>query len=405
MEPTTTQPTTKRPSIDAVEGAWPSFGFDDANSGHAPDSHGPTGEPRVRWNASAPIGLGVPVVDAETVFVPTDTEAVVALYATDGTERWRSEVPGRHVRTPAVADDLVCVAGDSLRAFDVGDGSEQWSYDSFEGANGGLTASEGTLFFCANESAYAVDAATGERQWSTAITDAPSTYGPPAVVDETLVLRTGGGDESIVALDASDGTEQWRTTFGSNLSVPSGADGTIYVGVERAYTDPYEEETVFAVDVASGERTPLFTTPGRGPPDVAITDEGLVVYEQVTNPPDDPSTETQTVVETNPGTTPDSTDDGKSTHVFGISRDGVEQWATSVTDGSEDNGWEFTAPAVADGIAYVLLDSGRLIGLDVATGDRRLDFSPGRYGYDVVGPVVVDGVAFAAGSGGVLAIA
>ena len=149
---------------------------------------------------------GQPVVDGDTVFVPTaaltlDTAASEGLYAVDaetGDVRWRYEVPDSLERgwaySPAVVDGTVYVS--------------LW-----------------------DERVVALEAATGDLEWQAPI----AVTGPPTVAGGRVFVpgekpKTHDGPSFVAALDATTGDERWRRTAdgdrnGRQLAV---ANGTVY---------------------------------------------------------------------------------------------------------------------------------------------------------------------------------
>jgi outer membrane protein assembly factor BamB len=87
---------------------------------------------------------------------------------------------------------------------------------------------DGTVFVgSADENVYALDAATGTRQWAFETDD--TVFSSPAVVDGTVFV--GSLDGNVYALDAATGTRQWAfETDGSVYSSPAVVDGTVFVG-------------------------------------------------------------------------------------------------------------------------------------------------------------------------------
>lgn len=381
------------------------FAFDAANTGYVPSADGIPSEPRLQWRGPGSVGNGGFVVARGTV-VSTTESALTALDATDGSKTWEQSFDGRTDPSPAVAGDTVVGLGQELRAFDVADGTERWSYGSFEELFGGVTVADGTTYVCVDEGVTAVDVESGERRWRTDFPDVGSTHGPVAVTAGTVVVNASGIGGGVVALDAEDGTERWRVEFETRTSVPRVADGTVYVGVQRAYTDPFERETVYTIDLDTGEVAPFFRTTSSARPSLVVTPEGLLVVSRTRSPPDGPSTEWETVVETNPGETRATPEHARPTRAYGVALDGSEQWTTTIAEKDGPAiGWNLASPVVVGTTAFLVLSSGRLIALDTASGAIQWEVRPARLGRNVVGPVVLDGVAFVRGENALVALA
>ena len=397
-------------TIERVAGRWPSYAFDAANTGVAPDVDGPSGDPRVQWRANTPTGFGAPVV-ADGTLVATTYNDLVGIDATDGSERWREYMAPEVSGFPsAVVDDGVVVVGDSLTAFAIEDGAQQWTTEPFDQVVGDLAVRAGTVYVCADGGVHAFDAGSGDRRWTTDVPTVESVHGPPAADDETFVARTDSDEPGLVALDTATGETRWQVTTRRDPSVPRLVGGSVLVGVGRSHAAAYDTPTVYEFDAETGERTPLFATAGRGAPDLAVSEDRVVVAERVTDPPDRPArTPTLTHGHTptpGPDETPESTPVPKPLHVYGLDRDGTEQWSASVARrGGWTNHWEGNTPVVADGSVYVVLADGPVVALDLSTGERQWQVDAGRFGINVVGPAVVDGVLFAGGDGGFVAVA
>jgi outer membrane protein assembly factor BamB len=99
---------------------WPLPDYDQSGTNYVPDAASPNDRP---------------VVADETVYLPTRA-ALVALDATDGTERWRyaTDADGSDLfRSPAVHDGTVYVTSDpGLFALDASDGTELWRVETPE---------------------------------------------------------------------------------------------------------------------------------------------------------------------------------------------------------------------------------------------------------------------------------
>ena len=113
---------------------------------------------RERWRVDPPVDhyvVGSPVVTDDTVFAPLHEEVsdaagddvLLALDRADGTERWRVELPSFVPEWApfTVADGVVYVARDGLRAVDAVSGDELWAVaDEF--SFGQPLAADGVLF-------------------------------------------------------------------------------------------------------------------------------------------------------------------------------------------------------------------------------------------------------------------
>lgn len=72
----------------------------------------------------------------------------------------------------------------------------------------------------------ALDATTGEPEWSARLPDGGS--GTPAVADGLVFV--GSNDRALTAFDAASGDVRWRTTTGAPVGTPAAAGAHVYVG-------------------------------------------------------------------------------------------------------------------------------------------------------------------------------
>lgn len=200
-----------------------------------------TGEPTWRRSIGEWIPAQVAVADG-TVFAVGNrgrSGSLVALDAATGDHRWVREV-GRPLATPpAVADGVVYVAdGGALHALSVG-GSHRFQFD-FEtptdtevhnwsyGGGSAPAIGDGTIFVGApDDRVYAVDAATGEREWAFWTWNDAS--GEPVVAGDTVYVASD--DSFVYGLDAAEGTRRWEFDTTGPVQGAGGAvvDGLLYV--------------------------------------------------------------------------------------------------------------------------------------------------------------------------------
>lgn len=340
-------------------GDWPTLGRDAANTGHAREGTGPTGDVGGVWrfDTDRAVASSPSVVDG-TVYVGSNDTTLYALSAADGTEQWRFPTGGRVSSSPAVVEGTVYV------------GSE----DGF---------------------VYAVDAATGEEVWGFE-TDDP-VVASPTVADGTLYI--GSRDGRVYAIDAADGTEQWSFGTGNDVSAtPAVVDGTVYVGSE--------DWNVYAIDAATGEEAWRFETSGQITAAPAVS--GDTVYAGSLDGAIYAIREgdllwglgTGRAIVASPavadGTVYAGSRDGS---IYALAADtGDQQW-------SFDTGWQVTgSPSVADGVVYAGTQGGDVFGIDAESGDQLWQFDAVRA--VTAQPAIVDGSLFVgSATGAVYALA
>jgi len=217
--------------------SWPQLGYDDANTGHAPQNTGPAEDIQLEWTkedvATGTTEPSVVVADGTVYF--NSRNNVYALDAEDGTEQWAYEA-GNGVSSPVVADGTVYIGSldNNVYALDIEDGTEQWVYETYEergGIRGAVHTSpavaDSTVYVRSNDNGfYALDAEDGTELW--VFEASTGSYSTPAVLNNTVYI---GIENSLYRLDAEDGTEQWTYEMdGETYSSPAVRNGIVYVG-------------------------------------------------------------------------------------------------------------------------------------------------------------------------------
>lgn len=274
---------------------WPTPQYDAARQGHAPGRIGPQGCPTIGWTWSHDEDIygpgmhtsALPVGD--TIYIgdesPSrreggdDDTTVIAIDATTGIEQWRMEGASKPVRTPTVVDDVIYVPGDnSLQAIDLTTRESRWhttfvtgqEYDGDSERAHVPGVIDGTVYTGTDMGVvYAVDATTGELEWSFSARGLPTeklTNEPEGVDEVRLVGRFDGPvavadgvvyaaswDSRLYALDAATGEELWSQflyspiDYTSRPSPPAVSDGTVY-------TSTRQTGAVLALDAKTGHR-------------------------------------------------------------------------------------------------------------------------------------------------------
>ena len=305
----------------APTAAWPSPGFDAANTRHNPATVGPVEDVRKSGTVAlrdftwAPVlaggrlvvSLGSPdrtvaldaatgghlwtgpagvavTATADAVYLTTEAGDVVCLDATSGEPRWRRRVQVTDwlANDVQVAGGRLLVAGDGgLAALDAATGEVRWNrrlrgtVEGIAAVEGGLLAT-GTRHYGTDRQDPVLWAAgldgEGRERWRFERESYPPTR--PTVADGTVYV--GSGSHAVHAIDAASGRERWTAGLGSRARglavLPSGsgvegAAGTVYVGCNDYH--------LYALDAATGDRRWRRRTRGFvSPPAVA----GGVVY-------------------------------------------------------------------------------------------------------------------------------
>jgi outer membrane protein assembly factor BamB len=112
----------------------------------------------------------------------------------------------------------------------------------------------------------AIDAATGDEQWTTPISQYVSSPAVSQSRDELYV----GGNETLYALSPADGSELWTFETGEFLRTePSVRDGTVYIG---------NRDGLYAVSAETGDEQWFYDTPANNVADTSQAVLGEAVY-------------------------------------------------------------------------------------------------------------------------------
>lgn len=263
--------------------------------------------------------------------------------------------------SPTVVDGTVFVGSSdgNLYAVDAETGDQQWTFETGTRVEFGgpvrysPTVVNGTVFVSVDyRNLYAVDAETGTKEW--AFETATSVGSSPTVVDGTVFI---GSDGKLSAVNVKTGEEQW--TFEADYGDPSSptvVDETVFIG--------FEDANLYAVNAETGSEIWAFET-----------------GEDVRSSP--------TVV-------------GET--VF-VGSDDNKLYAVDTNTG--DQRWDFetsgavgSSPTVVDETVFVGNEDGNLYGVDSETGDQQWSFEAG--GAIESSPTVVDGTVFVGSSDGKL---
>lgn len=177
---------------------------------------------------AVPVATASYVVDGDTIFIASDSEAPGALiaYAYESqAERWRVQT-GTSAASLGYDGDHIFMVDTSgmLRAFERADGAEVWTTDLELGIVDPMMQSSPFV----------------ENDLS------------PAVKDGVLVVSTPAGD--VRALSATDGSPRWTFDAQEDLiGAPTIGDGTVYVAARGAGSDGAPDiGHVYALDAATG---------------------------------------------------------------------------------------------------------------------------------------------------------
>lgn len=345
---------------------WTQFGYDNQNSGHAPENTGPEGDIRQRSRFQTAGSASSPTVAEGTIYIGSslggslEDVGVYALNAEDGTEEWSFQTDDFVESPPAVVNETVYVGSSDnfVYALDAADGSEQWAFETGDRVFSSPTVVDGTVYVGSfDHSIYALDADDGTEQWS--FQTAGRVGSSPAVVSDTVYV--GSNNDRVYAVDAKDGTEQWSFETGEVVGSPAVVEDTTYVGSMGS-----DDNNVYALDAEDGTERWSFET-GDG-----VTSS--------------PAVAGGTVYTGSRGNT-----------VYALhTEDGTEKWSFQ-TDGVVNS-----SPAVVDGTVYVGDTKGLVYALDAEDGIEQWSLGTGAASIQS-SPVVLNGTVYI-GSGNVYAL-
>lgn len=196
----------------------------------------------------------------------SDGPSLFALDASDGADRWRTQIDGwvYTVRTDA-GTVVTGTRGGGVQSWDAGRGMLRWerggAQTEFESPDSGPTVVGRAVYYQGGGRLHAVDALTGSEMWSYPVGEpgaAGSVPTRPVVADGVVHLTAG---TRVLALDARSGAERWHfdapaVMFAppAHVQGPGSSGGGIYVADHLG--------TVYALDPAGGrERWRVATEP------------------------------------------------------------------------------------------------------------------------------------------------
>jgi halocyanin-like protein len=344
----TPEPTPEGEWLSTAPGVdWPSREFDAANRSLNPETTGPVEEVRVSGSIRFHDAVLDPVLADGTLFLSLFDDRSVAVDAATGERQWSRSIPGR-VRAASGGRVYVTSRDGMVHCLDAESGDTRWTRQWTRGEARGLQVADGRVVAAVGDAVVALAPESGDRKWFTPVGGEVTGI---AVADGT-VYASGrehfGTDRQepelrVTALDAATGEQQWsfvRESFPPTR--PTVADGTVYVGSES--------HAVHAIDAADGTE--------RWSVDLGGTVTGLAAV-----PADDASDAVAGTVYA--GCT--------DYHLYAFDAEsGEQQWRTR-TRGIVN------PPAVADGMVYAN-NIARILELD---GDGEIEYDDdGEFGND-----------------------
>lgn len=334
-----------------VEGSWPSWQYDDGNTGHV-GRDGPVEDAVERWDHQLPSRPDDLLVMDGTVYISTveDGRFVSIDAATGDRERQLSH---EDLGGPISLGNgsVYASTGGAVHSFDRSEGTRSWQTELGRWQTRVAVQDDRLVVpYIPDDDPFtsglaALDPGDGAIRWSVDL-DGKVEY-PIAVADDTAFLST---DQSLIAIDLSERAERWSVTLDQGIdSAPTATDEAVYVLGSRGRLHAFERDSGrerWTADVPPGTKTA-----------VAVGEDVVVAAGR-----------TVTAIET---------------------ADGSERWSADPDVLSGES-----PPVIGATTAYIP-DLGGISALDLATGERRWQTKPS--GTEWFGALLlVDGLVVAA---------
>jgi eukaryotic-like serine/threonine-protein kinase len=192
------------------------------------------------WNNPQPGNAdGSPTIVGQTAYFVTVGGSIYALDVATGALRWRRDVATQDgtFNAPTVMGGRIFMgsASGQMRAFRASDGKSLWTRGKLGFGVTEPAASGGVLYFTADQTLYALDAAHGTQIWAVPTGSSERLASLPAVSQGIVWIRTR--DRMLRAFDAATGSPRFATAMGGQVpepgnsadSAPTIANGVVYV--------------------------------------------------------------------------------------------------------------------------------------------------------------------------------
>lgn len=157
---------------------------------------------------------------------------VQALDASTGEVLWRA-VDAQVAGAPTVTTDAVYATTNdtpdapSLFALDPETGATRWTYETLNGTDGSVIAAGDTVTYRTSDGLFCLGT-DGTGRWRYTGRGARSQRGSPVRVGETIVVGSTGNDSGLAAVDATTGDPQWSIPTRDVPTTPAVVDGDVY---------------------------------------------------------------------------------------------------------------------------------------------------------------------------------
>jgi outer membrane protein assembly factor BamB len=194
--------------------------------------------------------------------------SIFAINAATGEQLWSAPISANNAAsTPAVANGVVYINGDDLRAFDAKTGAQLWSSSILGGVNTSSPAVVRGVVYAGGRVVAAFNAATGAVLWSVSPggplsipEDSPAVAKGMVYIGASVPGPRGTFTGTVYALNAHTGKTVWSAPVASGItSSPSIANGVVYVGSDGGTLYAFNAKTgaqLAAVAGVAGQSTP-----------------------------------------------------------------------------------------------------------------------------------------------------
>lgn len=171
---------------------------------------------------------GSPTYSIQLVFT-ADERNVVAIDATNGTQKWEFEVPKAVKASLITANGLLYVGCNDKKmyALDIASGSKKWEFTAPDAINSSPTYANETLYFGCNDGSFvALNTSNGSKKW---LFKAEKEILSGAALSNGY-LYFGSMDGNIYCVDAETGKAKWTKKLDTvSESSPTLGNGNVYV--------------------------------------------------------------------------------------------------------------------------------------------------------------------------------
>jgi hypothetical protein len=158
---------------------------------------------------------------------------------------WSFDTDGYITASPAIADGVVYISSTDgfLYAIDAATGQANWSTE-IGWSESSPAVADGVVYVGGDSNTlFAIDAATGDKIWEAIGDHYDGIVSSPVVVDG--VVYVGSADGNLYALDAATGKTKWSVSLGYINASPAVVDGVVYV-IQQSMI-------LYALDASTGE--------------------------------------------------------------------------------------------------------------------------------------------------------